>query len=88
LSKQVQRLWLDQAPDVEGDPGSQLREIDEALTGLEAVDPKLRRVVEMKVFEGRSIEEIASELGCVTRTVDRYWSVARAILRQHFGEPE
>ncbi|MBV8552633.1 MAG: hypothetical protein JOY54_15150 [Acidobacteriaceae bacterium] len=38
---------------------------------LSDIDPQLRTIVEMRVFEGFSIAEIASELNCAPRTVDR-----------------
>lgn len=84
LSKQSKRLSINDAGQLPT-PEDSLHEIEAALTGLESVDPSLRRVVEMRVYEGHSIQEIASALGCTTRTVDRYWSVARAWLRDHFG---
>lgn len=84
MSKQIPRLSIDDAGQLPG-PETSLHEIDMALAGLESVDPKLRRVVEMRVYEGRSIQETAEALGCTTRTVDRYWNVARVWLRDHFG---
>jgi DNA-directed RNA polymerase specialized sigma24 family protein len=31
----------------------------------------------MKVFEGRSLEEIAGQLGCSLRTIERRWTLAK-----------
>jgi DNA-directed RNA polymerase specialized sigma24 family protein len=39
-------------------------------------------VVELRVFEGLTREEIAREMGCGTATVARHWSFARNWLEQ------
>lgn len=54
--------------------------VEALLTKIEDVDPKLRSVVEMRVFEGKSHEEIAGSLGCSTRTVGSYWAFARRMI--------
>src|SRR5262245_29073308 len=66
--------------------GSQhsLAEIDDALNRLAVINPALRRVVELRVFEGLTREEIAQEMGCGTATVARQWSFARNWLEQTF----
>jgi RNA polymerase sigma factor (sigma-70 family) len=51
--------------------------VEELLSGLEAIDPRMRSVVELRVFEGMTNEEIASQLGCSSRSVQTYWSFAR-----------
>ena len=53
-------------------------EIDEALSRFAVEYPDPARVVEMRVFGGYSIEEIAGILGVSDRTVKRYWKFARA----------
>jgi RNA polymerase sigma factor (TIGR02999 family) len=62
-----------------------LQMVENVLSRVEAVDPKLRTVVEMRVFEGKSHEEIAAQLGCSTRTVGTYWSFARRFLEKELG---
>jgi RNA polymerase sigma factor (TIGR02999 family) len=54
-----------------------LNDIEDLLSGLAEIDPQLRTVVEMKVFEGRSLEEIASQSGCSLRTIERRWTLAK-----------
>lgn len=54
-----------------------LREVTDVLGRLGSLDPKLRQVLELKVFEGLSREQIADRLGCAPRSVARYWSFAR-----------
>jgi RNA polymerase sigma factor (TIGR02999 family) len=61
------------------EPGSgpqTLTEIEDLLDRLARVDPVLRQVVEMKVFEGLSRDEMAARLGCSLRTVARHWEFA------------
>ncbi|HEV8234952.1 MAG TPA: ECF-type sigma factor [Gemmatimonadaceae bacterium] len=61
---------------------SELLEVNEALTKLEATDARLARVVELRFFAGYSETEIAGELGVTERTVQRDWKKARAFLRR------
>ncbi len=57
-----------------------LQFVEGLLARVESVDPKLRSVVEMRVFEGKSHDEIAAQMGCSSRTVGSYWSFARRML--------
>jgi DNA-directed RNA polymerase specialized sigma24 family protein len=52
------------------------------LNRLAAINPALRRVVELRVFEGLTREEIAREMACGTATVARHWSFARNWLEE------
>jgi RNA polymerase sigma factor (TIGR02999 family) len=63
-----------------------LREVGDLLDRLSAIDPRLRQVVEWKVFEGLSTEEMAARMGCATRSIARYWSFARSWLRGAVGD--
>jgi len=54
--------------------------LDEALSRLEAFDPRQSQVVEMRFFGGMSEEEISHVLGVSVRTIKRDWNVARAWL--------
>jgi RNA polymerase sigma factor (TIGR02999 family) len=75
------RLTLDTAlaEGLAADEGSILR-MHEVLQQLEAVDPRLAHVVEMRYFGGYSEGEIADVLGIAERTVRRDWAKARLIL--------
>jgi len=42
-------------------------------------------VVELRVFEGLTREEIAEKMGCGTATVARHWSFARNWLEEAFA---
>ena len=81
LAKHVEKAELDEALGVAAAGEQSLREIEDVLSRLGSIDPKLRLVVEMKVFEGLSREEIAGRLGCSVRTVARHWEFAQHWLR-------
>jgi len=59
--------------------------LNDALDGLQVMDPELGRIVELRFFGGLSIEETAGALGCSTATVKRGWQLARAWLRREMG---
>jgi RNA polymerase sigma factor (TIGR02999 family) len=54
--------------------------LDAALDRLDAVDPRLRQVVEHRHFAGLADREIAEVMGVTERTVQRDWVRARAWL--------
>ncbi|MEO5815932.1 MAG: ECF-type sigma factor [Gemmatimonadaceae bacterium] len=55
-------------------------ELDAALERLDAVDPRLRQIVELRFFAGLSEEDVAGILGVSVRTVGRDWLKARIFL--------
>lgn len=59
-----------------------LQEIDDVLEKLGAIEPRLRRLVEMKVFEGLSLEQIAERLKQNQRGVARNWTFCKRWLRE------
>jgi len=54
-----------------------LLDLDEALGRFEALDPRAARVVELRVFAGMSVPEVAEVLSISRRTVDNDWAMAR-----------
>ena len=62
------------------DGGQTLVRINDALLALEALDPALAQLVEMRYFAGYSETEIAALLDLSERTVRRQWDKARAFL--------
>jgi RNA polymerase sigma factor (TIGR02999 family) len=58
----------------------ELLALDEALERLEAVDPRLARIVECRFFVGLTEPETAEALGVSQRTVARGWMTARGWL--------
>lgn len=77
LPQRVAKAEISEAMAMPGGGEEYLVEIEDMLNRLDAIDPQLRPVVEMKVFEGLSREEIAGRLGCSVRTVARRWDFAR-----------
>lgn len=75
LSAQAEKVSLFE--ELPGAPDTQLLETEELLARLDTVKPVLRQVVELKVFEGLTAEEIAARLGCSTVSVHRYWQFSR-----------
>jgi RNA polymerase sigma factor (TIGR02999 family) len=59
--------------------------LEEALTRLEAIDPRKSRVVEMRCFVGLNNAEIAEALDISANTVMRDWNFAEAWLRREIG---
>lgn len=62
------------------DSDASLVALNDALQTLEAVDPALAQIVEMRYFAGYSEVEIAELRGLSERTVRRQWEKARAFL--------
>ena len=88
LSRRVEKAELPDLPSLQSSTEHSLLEIDDVLNRLAAINPALRRVVELRVFEGLTREEIAREMGCGTATVARHWSFARNWLEEAFaGRP-
>lgn len=86
LSKRVERIDLSDAADPSDSGAEALQRVEDALVKLEAIDPRLRAVVEMKVFEGLTAEEIARQLGCSPRTVVASWTFARQWLQTKWAD--
>ena len=82
LSKRAGKAELPDLPGPHSPTEYSLIEIDGVLDRLAAINPALRRVVELRVFEGLTREEIAREMGCGTATVARHWSFARNWLEE------
>ncbi|MFL6442915.1 MAG: ECF-type sigma factor [Candidatus Sulfotelmatobacter sp.] len=82
LSKRAEKAELPELPGPHSYTEHSLLEIDDVLNRLAALNPALRRVVELRVFEGLTREEIARKLGCGTATVARHWNFARNWLEE------
>lgn len=67
-------------------PADDVLALDEAIARLEAEDPRLAEIVQLRYFTGLSVEETAGVVGASVRTVKRDWRYARAWLARQLGE--
>jgi RNA polymerase sigma factor (TIGR02999 family) len=63
-------------------------DLDEALSRLSATDPQAAELVNLRVFAGMTVEEIAELQGVSPRTVKRNWAYARAWLGRELAAYE
>jgi RNA polymerase sigma factor (TIGR02999 family) len=75
---------LESAEHVADDSDRRLLGLDEALSRLQALEPRLAQIVEFRYFVGLSNEETGAALGITERTVRRDWLKARAWLSAHW----
>jgi RNA polymerase sigma factor (TIGR02999 family) len=73
-------VTLDDAMLVADQRADTLLALDEALSGLGALNERLSRVVECRFFAGLTTEETVAALQVTTRTLERDWQKARAWL--------
>lgn len=85
LPSRVAREELQELVDPKGTAEQALLEVENALDRLGGISARLRTVVELRVFQGLTREEIAASLGCGTATVARDWSFARQWLEVEFA---
>ena len=78
-----------------GDPAEQetasmeqILDIDRALGGLQDIDERLRRLIELRFFAGLTRDEAAEVLGISPRTANREWARARAVLKLALDQPK
>lgn len=79
---------LSEAADLPAARAVDLVALDDALTGLEALDARQSRVVELRFFGGLSIKETADIIGVSPATVKREWAIARAWLQREIASGE
>jgi len=82
------RLTLDDAMAVAKIRSVDLVALDDALTALAKLDPKLSRVVELRFFGGLSIEETSQVLGISPATTKREWAAARVWLHHEMSRTD
>jgi RNA polymerase sigma factor (TIGR02999 family) len=81
-----ERITLDDALAAAPEPSVDLVALDEALTKLDALDPRQARVVELRFFGGLDVEQTAETLGISVSTVKRDWTFARAFLQRELDD--
>jgi RNA polymerase sigma factor (TIGR02999 family) len=78
-------LQLVEGFDVPESTDAEVLAVDEALNGLEAVDPDLARLVNLRFFGGLTADEAAAALGVAPAAISREWATARAWLQRELG---
>jgi RNA polymerase sigma factor (TIGR02999 family) len=63
-----------------------IERLDASLADLEAIEPTLARIVELRYFVGLKVREVAGLLGIDESTVYRDWALARVWLREHMTQ--
>lgn len=76
----VQHVTLDEQSVRTDQEARDVLALDEAMSRLAAADVRLVQIVDCRVFAGMSESETANALDLSLRTVQRYWSNARAQL--------
>ena len=76
----AERVTLDSRLLGQGQQDTSVIDVDNALRELEALDPALAQVVEMRYFGGYTDAEIATAMDIADRTVRRHWDKARAFI--------
>ena len=74
------KLSLDEASVLSSEQAAEMIALDQALVGLERVDARKSRVVELKFFGGLTTDEAAEVLEVSKRTVESDWNFAQAWL--------
>jgi RNA polymerase sigma factor (TIGR02999 family) len=80
------RITLDERLAVGTAPEIQILELDEALNKLAEIDERMAKVVELRVFAGMRVNEVAHMLSVSRRTVLKDWRVAKMWLHRLLTE--
>lgn len=81
----VRAVTLDEALAGKAADPADVLALDQALDRLDAVDPRLSKVVELRYFAGLNDSEVAAVMGVTRRSVQRYWTRARAWLHRELA---
>ena len=79
-------LQIDELQIGEGENTVNIIALDQALTRIGELSPRLEQTVELRFLAGLSTEEIAEALGVSERTVRNDWRKARALLHSALSE--
>lgn len=79
------RVTLEEALITDAVSAHDVLDLDRALEKMARVDERMARVVEMRIFGGLTVEEIAHLLVVSKRTVDDDWSMARMFLTRELS---
>lgn len=81
------RVSLSEADEAALSEDVEVLALHDALERLAVQDERAARVVEMRVFGGLKVEQVAQVLGVSPRTVDGDWAVARLWLKRELAGP-
>ncbi|MBI4607363.1 MAG: sigma-70 family RNA polymerase sigma factor [Planctomycetes bacterium] len=76
------RVSLEGVLSPQGEPGVDALDVEEAIARLAALEPRQARMVELRVYSGLTVAEIARVLGISPKTVEKDWRMARAWLHR------
>jgi RNA polymerase sigma factor (TIGR02999 family) len=85
LSRRAEKVELHEIADLVSPDIENIQVVEEVLSRLAAINPRLRSVVEMRVFEGLTGDEIAQQLGCSPRTVANLWTFGKRWLAKELA---
>lgn len=80
-----ERILLDELLEAADRRGEDLIALDEALERLEALDPRLAQLVDLRFIAGLSVSQAAEIVGLSPRQAAREWETARAWLRRELA---
>jgi RNA polymerase sigma-70 factor (ECF subfamily) len=79
------RVELGEGPAAFTQHPEKILELDQALDALAAKDPRKAHIVELRLFGGLTVKEVAEVLGTSVSTVEQEWTFIRAWLRREFS---
>src|SRR5690242_4040250 len=85
----VQPIALDdllKANTTGGVPIEDLLTLEDALTRLEAIDPRAAQVISLRFFSGMTSQEVAEYMQVSVRTVESDWTHAKAWLKRELSK--
>jgi RNA polymerase sigma-70 factor (ECF subfamily) len=80
-----EKIPIEDAFALSNDRPDEFLALDESLRRLAEVDSRQEQIVELRVFAGMSVDEIAGVLKISTATVKRDWTMAKAWLSLELG---
>jgi RNA polymerase sigma factor (TIGR02999 family) len=84
----IQRLELDDLPEVAGSSPLNVVELSEALDCLAVRDPQAAELVKLKFFAGLTTAESANLLELSPRSTERLWVYAKSFLHKQLSSSE
>lgn len=85
LNKRIVKTELWDGIDSGGEAMETVAAIDSCLDRLAKVNPQMRTLVELRVFEGLKVDEAAQRMSISPRTAARYWAFAQEWLAVELG---